>query len=155
MLRLPGSASRNVVHHQFASRPNQTAPALRAQDPDAFYESYPFNVSPVDDDRPFFFYTVQPGDLWSYIFHGNRNNIDYKINQAVPLLFALMAVSIAATALAWRCSRRWSSVHAMPAAAGWNGRCWTGTSRRSTFIAASARDRCRTGSCIARNCREP
>jgi hypothetical protein len=72
---------------------------LRAQDPDAFYESYPFNVSPVDDDRPFFFYTVQPGDLWSYIFHGNRNNIDYKINQAVPLLFALMAVSIAATAL--------------------------------------------------------
>jgi hypothetical protein len=72
---------------------------LRAQDPDAFYASYPFNVSPVDDDRPFFFYTVQPGDLWTYVFHGNRNNIDYKINQAVPLLFALMAVSIAATAL--------------------------------------------------------
>jgi len=72
---------------------------LRAQDPEAFYRSYTFDVTPVDDDRPFFFYTVQPGDLWRYILHSNRNNIDFKINQAVPLLFALVAISIAATGL--------------------------------------------------------
>src|ERR1700761_1055654 len=29
-----------------------------------FYNSYPFDVRPVPDDRPFFFYTVQPRDLW-------------------------------------------------------------------------------------------
>jgi hypothetical protein len=72
---------------------------LRAHDPDTFYDTYPYDVTPVDDDRPFFFYTVQTRDLWNYLLHGNQNNIDYKINRAVPLLFALMAVSIAATLL--------------------------------------------------------
>jgi hypothetical protein len=75
------------------------AKLLRAPDVEAFYASYPFDVSPVDDDRPFFFYTVQTDDLWNYMLHGNQENIDYKINRAVPLLFALIAVSIIATAL--------------------------------------------------------
>ncbi len=72
---------------------------LRSPDPDEFYAKYPFDVSPVDDDRPFFFYTVQPADLWSYLRTGDQRKADYKVNRAVPLLFAVMAVSILATAL--------------------------------------------------------
>jgi hypothetical protein len=65
----------------------------------AFLRSYPFDVSAVSDDRPFFFYTVQPRDLWNYLFHANRSSADFKVNGAVPLLFGLLAVSLCAMAL--------------------------------------------------------
>jgi hypothetical protein len=50
----------------------------------------------VDDNRPFFFYTVQPQDLLSFLA-GPTSSADYKINRAVPLLFGLMGISIVAT----------------------------------------------------------
>jgi predicted membrane-bound spermidine synthase len=71
---------------------------LLSRDPEQFWRSYTYDVSPVDDDRPFFFYTVQPHDLWNYFTHP-ASAADYKVNQAVPLLFALVAVSILATAV--------------------------------------------------------
>jgi len=73
------------------------AAMLRAPDPDQFRASYDYDVSPVSDDRPFFFYTVQPRDVWSYLSHAGVKSADYKINKAVPLLFGLVAVSIVAT----------------------------------------------------------
>src|ERR1700722_13844159 len=72
---------------------------LTTPDPAAFWCNYPFDVSPVSDDRPFFFYTVQPRDLWRYITTANESNADFKVQKAVPLLFGLMAVSLVATAL--------------------------------------------------------
>jgi hypothetical protein len=66
---------------------------------DAFYADYPFDVRPVSDDRPFFFYTVQPRDLWSFITTAPQDAADFKINRAVPLLFGLLGVSLLATAL--------------------------------------------------------
>ena len=47
---------------------------LLTQDLRGFQERYPFNIRPVDDDRPFFFYTVQPRDFSSffgYFFRGD------------------------------------------------------------------------------------
>ncbi|MGH9584489.1 MAG: hypothetical protein ACRD4O_16315, partial [Bryobacteraceae bacterium] len=70
---------------------------LTAKDPNNFYNSYPFDVRPVTDDRPFFFYTVQPRDLWNYALHASRASEDYKINSAIPVLFAVVIVSILAT----------------------------------------------------------
>lgn len=72
---------------------------LASSDPQAFFAQYPYNVAPLGDDRPFFFYTVQPRDLWNFVWHANEANEDYKINRAVPLLFGLIAVSLAATGL--------------------------------------------------------
>jgi spermidine synthase len=72
---------------------------LTTSDPEAFWRDYPFDVSPVSDDRPFFFYTVQPRDLWRYITTANQSSADFKVQKAVPLLFGLMAVSLCATAL--------------------------------------------------------
>lgn len=70
---------------------------LLASNPDAFYRQYPFDVRPVSDDRPFFFYTVQPRDLWNYFFHASQKTEDYKVNSAIPVLFGLVAISIVAT----------------------------------------------------------
>jgi len=71
---------------------------LTSTDRGAFYASYPYNVAPVDDDHPFFFYTVQPRDIGAFLNNASRS-ADYKINRAVPLLFGVLAVSAGATAL--------------------------------------------------------
>jgi spermidine synthase len=82
--------------------PNKEIPTpftelLRSPNPREFARTYPFNISPVDDNRPFFFYTVQPHDLWDYVSKASHSSMDYKINRAVPLLFGLAGISIVAT----------------------------------------------------------
>jgi len=79
--------------------PNQFTELLHSPDPAAYESRYPFDISPVSDNRPFFFYTVQPSDLWAFVTGGSTNNEDYKINSAVPLLFELLAISVLATAI--------------------------------------------------------
>ena len=85
---LPGDAPKNPFGQ-----------LLTSSDPAVFWRDYPFDVSPVSDDRPFFFYTVQPRDLWRFITTANQSSEDFKVQKAVPLLFGLMAVSLCATAL--------------------------------------------------------
>jgi hypothetical protein len=72
---------------------------LEASDPQAFFRNYPYNVTPVNDDRPFFFYTMQPRDLWNFIRHAATRSADYEVNRAVPSLLAVMVIGIAATLL--------------------------------------------------------
>jgi hypothetical protein len=69
---------------------------LTAADPARFYDSYSFDVRPLSDNRPFFFYTVQARDLWKFVKSASRDNADFKVNKALPVLFGLMAVSIVA-----------------------------------------------------------
>jgi hypothetical protein len=88
MVYLPGQASHNAFGE-----------LLAAANPEQFWRTYPFDVSPVGDDRPFFFYTVQPRDLWNFVRYASQESADYKINKAVPLLFGLMGLSIVVTAL--------------------------------------------------------
>jgi hypothetical protein len=85
---LPDSPVRNEFHQ-----------LLHSADPAAYQRDYRFDISPVTDNRPFFFYTVQPRDLWQFVKTASRETADYKINKAVPLLFGLMAVSLLATVL--------------------------------------------------------
>jgi len=78
---------------------NEFGQLLRSSDPESYEENYPYDVSPVGDDRPFFFYTVQPRDIWQFLTRANVNSEDYKINKAVPMLFDLLLVSLVATGL--------------------------------------------------------
>jgi len=73
------------------------AALLLSPNPERFQNEYQFNISAVGDDRPFFFYSVQPRDLWNYLTPTGRNTMDYKINRAVPLLFGSLAISLLAT----------------------------------------------------------
>jgi len=77
---------------------NPFAQVLRSTNLRAYLASYPYDVSAIDDNRPFFFYTVQPRDVWSF-FRSSDSGIDYKINRAVPLLFGLVGISLLATAI--------------------------------------------------------
>ena len=86
-----------VVYVPGTTRDTPFRDLLTAADPGRFYDSYPFDVRPVSDNRPFFFYTVQPRDLWKFLQSASRRNADFKINSAVPVLFGLMAISIVAT----------------------------------------------------------
>ena len=76
---------------------NEFGRYLTSTDKAAFLANYRYDLSPVGDDRPFFFYTVQPRDLWAFLTQGGQDSADYKINRAVPLLFGLMIISILAT----------------------------------------------------------
>ncbi len=72
---------------------------LRSTDRRRFFARYPFDVSPVPDNRPFFFYTVQRRDLWRLLNPVAPSSADYQSNRAVPLLFASLAASLAAVAI--------------------------------------------------------
>ena len=86
---VPGSDARNAFHD-----------LLLSANPEDFQSNYTFDISPVSDNRPFFFYTVQPRDLWQFVKTASRQSADFRaVNQAVPLLFSLLAVSLVATAL--------------------------------------------------------
>ena len=87
LVYIPGGEGQDTVFAKLL-----TTPDLRA-----FARAYPFDVSPVSDDRPFFFYTVQPQDIRNFLKHAVRESADFKINRAVPLLFGLVSVSLAAT----------------------------------------------------------
>ena len=72
---------------------------LTTKDPAAFYENYRYDVSPVTDDRPFFFYTVQPRDVLNFRSSDTRGSADFKVNLAVPTLFYMLGVSFLATVI--------------------------------------------------------
>ncbi len=91
-------------HFRFLYIPDETAPnafngLVRSEDPSAFERQYRYDVSAVDDNRPFFFYTVQPRDVWDFLKHASRLSADYQVNRAVPLLFGLLIVSALATGI--------------------------------------------------------
>jgi hypothetical protein len=77
---------------------NEFGQLLLAKDPLAYERNYRFDITPVSDDRPFFFYTVQPRDVARFLL-ANRNAGDVKVNVAVPNLFAALVVSAAAVAV--------------------------------------------------------
>lgn len=78
---------------------NEFGKLLRTPDLEGYLSNYQYDVSAVDDDRPFFFYTVQPRDLWKFVKTASRESADYKVNRAVPMLFSLVGISLFATAI--------------------------------------------------------
>ena len=78
---------------------NEFGQLLLAQDPAAFERDYTFNITPVSDNRPFFFYTVQPRDVKAFLLSTGGNSADKKVNLAVLNLFYALVVSIAAVAI--------------------------------------------------------
>jgi hypothetical protein len=70
---------------------------LRTRDRETFYAGYRYDVRPVDDDRPFFFYSVQPRDLWAFAAQASTGVADTKVNLAVPTLFGVVGASVGAT----------------------------------------------------------
>jgi len=81
------------VHNQFRD-------LLLSPNPSEYQRNYTFDITPVTDNRPFFFFSVQPRDLWNFVKTASHESADYKaVNKGLPLLFGLMGISLVATAL--------------------------------------------------------
>jgi spermidine synthase len=80
-----------------ADQPGMAHPAfaqlIRGQDALAFSKAYAYNVSPVTDNAPFFFFTLKP----EQVFRGSdQGGIDWKVNLGIAILGIVLLVSIAA-----------------------------------------------------------
>jgi hypothetical protein len=71
---------------------------LLAKNPLEYERNYQFDITPVTDNRPFFFYTVQPRDIAAYLRQSSAA-ADAKVNVALPKLFSALIVSVIAVAI--------------------------------------------------------
>jgi spermidine synthase len=70
---------------------------LVSNDPVAFAKKYAFNVAPVYDDAPFFFFTVKLGQFFGER-SGAEHGIDWKVNMGVAVLLVVLLLSVVAVA---------------------------------------------------------
>jgi hypothetical protein len=73
---------------------NPFSDLISSNDPQAFARQYAYNVSPVSDNAPFFFFTLKPGQIL-----GNaslRQGIDWKVNLGVLVLLLVLVISVGA-----------------------------------------------------------
>jgi hypothetical protein len=94
------AAGMETVYLPGADVHNQFRDLLLSPNPTEYQRNYTFDITPVTDNRPFFFFTVQPRDLVNFVRNASHASADYRaVNVALPLLFGLMAISLVATAL--------------------------------------------------------
>ena len=84
--------------------PSQVAPGLArhnpfgdliaSNDPYRFAQSYVYNVAPVSDNAPFFFFTLKPGQILSQA--RDQSGIDWKVNLGVLVLILVFVISLVA-----------------------------------------------------------
>jgi predicted membrane-bound spermidine synthase len=63
--------------------------------PEQFAKNYLFNVSPVYDKSPFFFFTLKPSQI---LGAGTQRGVDWKVNMGVVVLLMLVIISAVAVA---------------------------------------------------------
>ena len=87
VLYLPATAHKpGMAHPAFAG-------LILSQDARAFSAGYAYNVVPVTDNAPFFFFTLKPEQVFRNL---NQGGIDWKENLGIAILGLLLIISIAA-----------------------------------------------------------
>src|SRR5258708_25476684 len=69
---------------------------IQSNDPRRFAQNYAYNVSPVDDNAPFFFFTLKTGYVLRNIAAGTGHGMDWRINLGVVVLGMLLIISLIA-----------------------------------------------------------
>jgi hypothetical protein len=69
---------------------------IESNDPARFAQSYAYNVSPVSDSAPFFFFTLKTRHVLENILAGTGRGMDWRINLGVVVLGMLLIISIVA-----------------------------------------------------------
>jgi hypothetical protein len=70
------------------------ADLIASNDPKGFAQTYAYNVSPVTDNAPFFFFTLKAGQILGP--HALRHGIDWKVNLGVLVLILVLVISLVA-----------------------------------------------------------
>jgi spermidine synthase len=84
-LYLPGGPNAN----------NAFARLIGSNDPRAFAARYEYNVAPVFDSSPFFFFTLKTGHALADL-RSTRGGMDWRVNLGIVILGMVLAVSLAA-----------------------------------------------------------
>jgi hypothetical protein len=69
---------------------------IESNDPVGFARNYAYNVSPVSDSAPFFFFTLKTRHVIENILAGTGRGMDWRINLGVVVLGMLLIISIVA-----------------------------------------------------------
>ena len=72
---------------------NPFSELIASNDPRGFARTYAYNVAPVSDNAPFFFFTIKAGRI---LEKGLRRGIDWKVNLGVLVLLLVLAISLLA-----------------------------------------------------------
>jgi len=73
---------------------NPFSDLIASNNPYGFARSYAYNVTPVTDNAPFFFFTLKPGQILGE--KGLRKGIDWKVNLGVLVLLLVLVISLVA-----------------------------------------------------------
>jgi hypothetical protein len=73
---------------------NAFAKLIQSNDPVAFSANYAYNVTPVTDNAPFFFFTTKPAQFWRV--SSNAQAMDWKVNLGVAVLGMVLVISVVA-----------------------------------------------------------
>jgi spermidine synthase len=73
---------------------NPFSDLIASNDPHGFARHYAYNVAPVDDNAPFFFFTLKLGQLVHH--EGLIHGIDWKVNLGVAVLGMVLLISLLA-----------------------------------------------------------
>jgi len=69
---------------------------IASNDPQRFAQDYAYNVAPVSDSAPFFFFTLKTRHVIENILAGTGHGMDWRINLGVVVLGMLLIISILA-----------------------------------------------------------
>ncbi|PYV50374.1 MAG: hypothetical protein DMG92_07960 [Acidobacteria bacterium] len=67
---------------------------LQSNDPYGFSAKYAYNVSPVTDNAPFFFFTLKPEQIWRSTV--KLGGLDWKVKLGIAVLAMLLVISVLA-----------------------------------------------------------
>jgi spermidine synthase len=101
---LPSQVAPGLARH------NPFANLIASNDPYRFAQTYAYNVGPVTDNDPFFFFTLKARQI--LVARGRDDAIDWKVNLGVLVMILVLAISTVAVAgflilpLALRASRQ-------------------------------------------------
>ncbi len=73
---------------------NPFSDLIASNDPNAFARDYAYNVAPVTDNAPFFFFTLKASQILGE--EGLRDGIDWKVNLGVLVLLLVLVISLVA-----------------------------------------------------------
>ena len=73
---------------------NPFSALIASKDPWSFAREYPYNVAPVNDNAPFFFFTLKIDQILSE--EGLQQGIDWKVNLGVVVLGMVLLISVVA-----------------------------------------------------------
>jgi hypothetical protein len=73
---------------------NPFSALIARNDPNTFAKEYPYNVAPVNDNAPFFFFTLKLDTLLHH--RGLYRGIDWKVNLGVVVLAMVLVISFVA-----------------------------------------------------------